>query len=190
MIVVVADVFEKFLEQEKARLLEQAQLDEENEAKNLVSRVKVCKKNDDTSAWFTSLFLTCSIALKLNLTHQVERTSSPWRTIFTILIKASCLLLFRFFGSFSRALPCCSALYSAFWCVYIYVLLLPGRRERPQQSVERQEAAFRCGGVFDGRPLELANVRRRLCAELLLALQPPLLSLRRRHLGLDTRQQS
>lgn len=52
IIVVVADVFEKFLEQEKARLLEQAQLDEENEANNLVSCVKVCKKNDDTSAWF------------------------------------------------------------------------------------------------------------------------------------------
>lgn len=68
--------------------------------------------------------------------------------------------------------------------------LLPGRRERPQQSWDRQEAAFRCGGVFDGRSVELANVRRRLCAELLLAVQPPLLSLRRRHLGLDTRQQS
>lgn len=72
----------------------------------------------------------------------------------------------------------------------LYILLfLAGRRERPQQSVGRQEATFRCGGVFDGRPVEPTNVRRRLCAELLLALQPPLLSLCRRHLGLDTRQQ-
>lgn len=70
--------------------------------------------------------------------------------------------------------------------------LLPGRRERPrrpQQSVGRQEATFRCGGLSDGRPVELTNVRRRICAELLLAIQPPLLSLYRRHFGLDTRQQ-
>lgn len=34
--VFLSDVFEKFLEQEKARLLAQAQLDEENECINLV----------------------------------------------------------------------------------------------------------------------------------------------------------
>lgn len=55
-IVHFADAFEKFLEQEKARLLEQAKLDEKNEGINLVSCEggMLCRKQTIYPHGFTS----------------------------------------------------------------------------------------------------------------------------------------
>lgn len=74
IIVPLADVFEKFLEQEKARLLEQAQLDEENESDLVGCEFFLCRKQ--TMYRGSHDVLTGSISLKFSQTDPVEQETS------------------------------------------------------------------------------------------------------------------